>query len=565
MTSGLILGIIAAFIFAVFIIGYNNNKIEERNFKKKCADEYGAAPSSRLRKHRGEPGGYFKVNKSSFYLDDITWNDLMMDDVYDRINYCETSSGEEYLYHILRCPLIEETNNFAGMENSLDCLNADADERIKLKESLHRIGKTGRYSIWEYLPMIDKAEPGSNSVHLIVLLLYIVSIAIMAFYSFMPGFLLFIILIAFNIITYFRVKAGIDPYITTFSYVLRLIRGGEELCRSKSLAFSDEIVKIAECEEKLKSFKRGSWILMSGGKYTGSSNPFDIIFDYVRMITHLDLIKFNHMYKKLKNEIGSVEKLTEIIGYIDACVSVCYYRASVQNGFCIPEFTNEAVFEIENGYHPLMEKPVPNSFSAKKGFLITGSNASGKSTFLKMCAINSIFAQSIHTCLCSKYKAPRYRVYTSMALKDDLKLGDSYYMVEIKSLKRILDAAGESNTPVLAFIDEVLRGTNTIERIAASSKILEYFADNKDKIICFAATHDGELSDVLHNAYEVHHFEGEMKDDDVIFDYALKDGPATRRNAISLLKKIGYNENIVDEAESMAARFEEKGIWSLRG
>jgi DNA mismatch repair ATPase MutS len=102
-----------------------------------------------------------------------------------------------------------------------------------------------------------------------------------------------------------------------------------------------------------------------------------------------------------------------------------------------------------------------------------------------------------------------------------------------------------------------------VERIAASSKILEFFAQNKERIMCFAATHDGELSDILGKLYYVHHFEGEMNEGYVIFDYKLKTGPATKRNAISLLRTIGYNDNIVNEAESMAARFEEKGIWNL--
>ena len=150
-----------------------------------------------------------------------------------------------------------------------------------------------------------------------------------------------------------------------------------------------------------------------------------------------------------------------------------------------------------------------------------------------------------------------------MALRDDLDLGDSYYMVEIKSLKRILDASSVKEVPVLCFIDEVLRGTNTIERIAASSKILAHFAGEKSTVLCFAATHDGELSDILGKTYEVHHFEGELENGDVNFDYTLKAGPATKRNAISLLKSIGYDENIVSDAEKMAQRFEKTGIWGL--
>lgn len=91
---------------------------------------------------------------------------------------------------------------------------------------------------------------------------------------------------------------------------------------------------------------------------------------------------------------------------------------------------------------------------------------------------------------------------TSMALRDDLSGGESYFIVEIRSLKRILDESRKQE-PLLCIIDEVLRGTNTIERIAASSRILS--ALNRDWILPFAATHDIELSYILDRQYRNYH------------------------------------------------------------
>ena len=563
MTGTYILGIIAIFIIAIFLIGLNNSNNEKRLFRKKCADEYGAAPSSRIKKIRSDISGYFKANKKDYFVDYITWNDLSMDEIFDRINYCETSSGEEYLYYLLKCPKTCDDGEFDKLEERLKELSGSEDERIRLKESLHGIGKSGKYSIYDYLPVIDKDSAGSNAIHFIILALMVTAIVLMCFGSFTLGFLLLIVLFAVNIASYFKIRARLTPYLATFSYVLRLMNGGAALSGTNSFAFSDKIDEIRECNKRLQGFSRGSWVLSKGYGATGSGNPFDIIMDYVRMLTHIDLIKFNFMYKKLKSEIQSVQKLTELIGYIDSVLSICYYRASLKE-YCVPQLTEYIrAYKIKDGTHPLMENPVPNSLEAKKGYLITGSNASGKSTFLKMCAINSIFAQSIHTCTCKEYVASYYRIFTSMALRDDLDMGDSYYMVEIKSLKRILDTASIKKVPVLCFIDEVLRGTNTVERIAASSKILSYFADEQSSVLCFAATHDGELSDILGKMYDVHHFEGEMENGDVSFDYKLKAGPATKRNAISLLHSIGYDESIVSEAEKMAQRFENTGVWNL--
>ena len=148
-----------------------------------------------------------------------------------------------------------------------------------------------------------------------------------------------------------------------------------------------------------------------------------------------------------------------------------------------------------------------------------------------------------------------------MALSDSIETNESYYIVEIKSLKRILDAAGKNNDQILAFVDEVLRGTNTVERIAASSHILESL--NRENVICFAATHDIELTYILENIYSNYHFNEEIIDNDILFSYKLHKGRAKTRNAIKLLGIIGYDESVIKAAENSAKRFESEGIWTL--
>ena len=143
--------------------------------------------------------------------------------------------------------------------------------------------------------------------------------------------------------------------------------------------------------------------------------------------------------------------------------------------------------------------------------------------------------------------------------RDDLSNGESYYIVEIKALKRILDAVPNSDTPLLCFVDEVLRGTNTVERIAASAQILKCLAQKS--VQCFAATHDIELTHLLEEWYSNYHFEEQIKDDDVLFNYQLKEGRATSRNAISLLKVMGYDEAIINAARARADKFTETGKY----
>ena len=146
-----------------------------------------------------------------------------------------------------------------------------------------------------------------------------------------------------------------------------------------------------------------------------------------------------------------------------------------------------------------------------------------------------------------------------MTLRDDLGSGESYYIVEIKALKRILDAASAGKGQILCFVDEVLRGTNTVERIAASAQILKSLGSSG--ILCFAATHDIELTELLQDDFDNYHFEEDVREGDVFFNYKLKGGKATTRNAIKLLELMGYDKDVIKKATDQAEHFTQFGVW----
>ena len=131
--------------------------------------------------------------------------------------------------------------------------------------------------------------------------------------------------------------------------------------------------------------------------------------------------------------------------------------------------------------------------------------------------------------------------------------------VETRSLKRILDAAAEPGA-VFCAVDEVLRGTNTVERIAAASAVLETLADRG--ALCLAATHDGELGPLLAGRYAEGHFTEQLEGDAIFFDYRLRPGPAVTRNAIELLRIMGVEADVVDRARRRAGRYLDTGRWS---
>ena len=149
-----------------------------------------------------------------------------------------------------------------------------------------------------------------------------------------------------------------------------------------------------------------------------------------------------------------------------------------------------------------------------------------------------------------------------MALSDNLLAGESYYIAEIKSIKRILDEQKKEGF-VLCALDEVLRGTNTIERIAASKEILN--ALDRSRTLCLAATHDAELCLLTGEQYQLAHFEETITEDAICFDYKLKKGPANTRNAIHLLKMLGFDHSIVEAAHKRADYYIKTGKWTSIG
>jgi DNA mismatch repair ATPase MutS len=178
---------------------------------------------------------------------------------------------------------------------------------------------------------------------------------------------------------------------------------------------------------------------------------------------------------------------------------------------------------------------------------------SGKSTFLRTVGINVVLAQSINTCLAESYEAPIYRVRSCIGRADDLLAGKSYYQVEVESVISLIRAS-ESAEPHLFIFDELFRGTNAVERIAAAVAVLGVMVGPGKPHVVLAATHDSELVDQLNEeGYAVCHFSDAVGPNGLIFDYHLRSGPATSRNAITLLDLNGAPKSVVTRALTLAA------------
>lgn len=562
MEYSLMFVIIVIVLLLTIALGRYHEKKQWMYLEKKCKEQYGRETDKKYKyENWNHIDAYFIRHRTDSAIDDITWNDLDMDKVLQKMDYTKSGIGEQALYHMLRSPLMNK-EELMKREQRI-AMMTDEKLRLSLQLQFIRIGHSGKYSIWDYLELLEGLGKPSNALSITADLWIMLAIVLTVFYP-MAGITALIGGVLFNFVRYFKKKGDIEPYLISFSYLMRILTSAknvERILKEQSVLIEDA-EELYENRQVFQRFLNHSYWIMSPGRMQGSSDPLELLADYLRMIFHLDLMKFNHMLGIVCSKEKQLGRIMEIMGELDASVSVaCYREFLTQNGdvWSYPEFGAKKQIILEEGYHPLIDKPVVNSIETEQNILLTGSNTSGKSTFLKMVAINVLFAQTIHMTLARRYLACFFRVYSSMALRDDIVSGESYYLTEIKALKRILDQIDTHTVPVLCLVDEVLRGTNTVERIAASTEILTHLSGRN--MLCFAATHDIELTRLLNQDYINYHFCEEIEQNEIVFSYKLYKGEAKSRNAIRLLEMIGFAPEIIQKAQSNAEQFLRTGRW----
>lgn len=500
---------------------------------------------------------YFKdlATREIAVIDEDTWDDLNMDAIFMEINNTNSSMGREYLYALLRRPQNEEF--LRKLDELCENFHANENIRLKIQEELAHLGYARGISVYQYLKNIMELGTKSNVLHYLELAFLLVSMMILFFVRPDIGIILFVAALGVSVIMYFREKARVESYFQCVKWIVGMIHASKVIGRMNIPFENGFQEELREIYKKVGKISKNIYLMVSGNNMAGSI--LEIALDYMRILTHVDLIKFNKVLKEVQKYQDELIRMYEILGLMESAIAVAAYRNKLPM-WCKPQLKKGwEAYEVTELYHPLLDNPIPNSIKAKECVLLTGSNASGKSTFLKAVAINALLSQTIYTSTSKEYHGDYYRIVSSMSHRDDILNGDSYYMVEIKALKRIMELADNTDDRLLCFLDEVLRGTNTVERIAASTQILRSFPIKG--ALCFAATHDIELTKLLDDVYDNYHFDESFENNDVKYNYNLKRGPAVTRNAIKLLAQTGYDEELIKDAVRMTEIFEEKGIW----
>jgi len=477
------------------------------------------------------------VAANAYVVDDRTWSDLDLDAVVATIDTTRCAVGQQMLHHLVRTPLVDR-DALHAREREIQKIR---EHRAALTKELKKLARLDLYDVHRLFRQDLPERPRSLLLFPIVSVLSLIAAA--TAFVIPQAILAVLVLAIISFAIHLTYRRRIHELIQPVSVLKRLLD-----CASAIARITDD-ASLQRDAAALAPLRRSTrWLVLETLQV---DNVTGLVYQYLNMFLLLDVNAFVFSLETIRTRRAELERLFAAVGMTDALLAVLAFRESTATS--IPQFiesNKSATFETL--VHPLIDEAVPNDLALNgKSVLVTGSNMSGKTTLLRAAGVNAILAQTIHTVTAARYAAPLVRVQTSIGKGDSVLEGRSYYLREVDDV-RALVVSSESNAPHLFIVDELFRGTNTRERIAAGAAVLRYL--NRGPHLTLASTHDLELIELLVGEYEFHHFRESIENGDLTFDFKLHDGPSSTRNAIAILAMRGFPESVIGEAMKTVER-----------
>jgi DNA mismatch repair ATPase MutS len=474
-------------------------------------------------------------------LDERTAADLDLDDVFRRIDRTASSAGQQWLYSRLRRPAREISTLEAFDELVSDLTSARARPDL-VRRALARLRGTNAYLLPFLLFGSLPEQPGVYS--LAPLLTLAAAGALVA--SFFAKSALFVLLAicVVNIVVRLAYRKRIAPVLHSLPALRTLIRTGLALSKPDGGLPEGPRARLSAVAEPLRPLlKTTSWLVFETEQADEMSR---MLYEYANLVFLLDVDAFLFSLEFLRRKRADIRRLFEALGEIDGALSVAAFRGSLP-AWCRPHFTSPGTaLRIVGALHPLLAAPVANDLEVEgRGVLVTGSNMSGKTTFIKTVGVDALLGATLFTCPATSYEAPLLDVVSAIGRSESLADGTSYYLGEVRRVHELVRAA-EDGRGRLFLLDELFRGTNTVERIAAGKAVLAHLG--RGPHVTLVSTHDIELVPLLTDSHAPYHFRESVADGALVFDYRLRPGPSSTRNAIALLASAAFPERLVADA-----------------
>ena len=496
------------------------------------------------------------VKENKFHrLTDQTIEDIDFYGLFAFIDRTTSKVGQQFLYK----KIIEPTNNITDQSQRLiNLFSNDKQLREKIQLELLKLNNNGAYFISSLLK--DKLLEKPKWFNFLILDIFIVASLVILSFKFPVLIIALIFPVTLNMFLHYWNKNNTFQFLRSFPQLNNLINVSKVLIKNGD-QFYDK--SIEDSISNLKSFQQKVTLINfdnGNGIQSELSQLATYLIELIKAILLIEVFTLFRITRELENKKSSIQILFNYIGSIDSSISIASLRAGKEET-CIPIFVSTSKeFHAKSIYHPLIKDCVKNNLSIiNKSILITGSNMSGKSTFLRTLAINSILAQTIYTCFADEFTSPILKQFSSIRIDDNLFDGKSYYFQEVIIMASLLEQV-ESPHQNLFILDEVFKGTNTIERIASAKAILSYL--NRKENIVVVSTHDIELADMLDNEYDLYHFTEIVENNELHFDHSIKAGQLRTRNAIKILELSNYPADIIREARQITTTLRTTKILS---
>ncbi|WP_375580889.1 DNA mismatch repair protein MutS [Marivirga tractuosa] len=495
---------------------------------------------------------FLKAHKSesSHVITDEVCNDLDFDELFMFLDRTNSKIGQQYLYNQLRV-FDNDTKIDKEEEKWIQKIAEDDQLRLVLEAQLSKLKQTEAF----YIAKLFQDKPiEAPKWYRLLPFLSILSLISTISLSFSTAMVYVVpVLIIINMVIHYRNKNNLAHYISSLPELVKLQTVAKHLSGHDSDIFKDE--KLEKSISAIDKVKKHFYLFQMENKLQGDMTSLSwSILEIIKIILVLEPIIFFKALNRIKNNQKQISILFNSIGRIDMLYSISSLRLGLEN-YSLPVFLNpEEGIKAKGIYHPLIENCVLNDIdTSSKSILLTGSNMSGKTTFIRTIGVNVITSTALNTAFAEAFQLPKVRLMSAIRISDDLMNEKSYYFEEVSTIKKMITSS-ESKHYHLFLLDEIFKGTNTIERISAGKAVLSYLAKHNNLV--FVSTHDIELADLLKEEFDLYHFSEIIKDEKVDFDYKLKEGKLKTRNAIRILDINEYPKTIIQEAEKTAERLD---------
>lgn len=497
---------------------------------------------------------YLDADDSEDRLATVTADDLDLKQIFNYIDRTNSKPGKQLLYKKLHFPQTS-LDNLLQLDERITTLNADAPNREFIELELSKLNHSNAYQIPNLFLKTHEPLFAPVMALYIKVVPYLILAAIISLII-IPNpvsLIILAILFGYNTIFHFASKKKIAGYSDSLPQLLIMHKVAVWLVKYAKTGNTDDVKKsllnLAGLKRSLNVVNFESELVIDSG------SPGYAVFQLFKVLLLLEPHIYTNSVKYIGKFSHDIEKVYNFVAEVDMLIAIQSVREGLRF-YCKPEFISQnAEMEITDLYHPLVKNCIPNSLytRADKGALITGSNMSGKTTFIKAIAINTLLAQTIFTSCAKAYKAPFLKIKTSIKITDSIEEQQSFFQAQASAILNIVDSTSATQeVKSLVIIDEIFRGTNTIERIAAAKSVLSYITANDNFV--FVSTHDLELAELLDEDFAIYSFEDSKSGKTLVFDYKLKQGLLKSKNGIAILASMGYPESVIEDAHIVSER-----------